>query len=498
MGYLFQINEENVRSFHINTSLDTGFTYLYYMMGYSYNSKSYPENAVGLANGYSTSSYSHYAEVATKFLDRVITTDDIPILINADATISYEVDTQHVLKFSKEASFSKSPTEIFPIAVRYISKDGTYFIERPPSQINIDFRNGIKAGANFPEKIWIPWTLMVINPADLSRPKLFFSSKSLQDNKSRYIPSLLPNTYADGALCFSASINDVLFEHNKQTKSDIRWLFSSMFNEFISGGWNVDLFPNFSFLYSFNDLSEEVQKEYPMILKFFSVTSNEIVKANPNIRKNSINGLVQTKGKYSSRFNQFKYMFLAMSTFTLEETLAFYAEIESINVKHLISDVLSFENIVKYSDDTSKPSSTFHNLQNTISSVFIENNIPMNDTILNQQNKIFIILHNYSKDKNFNSHMRRELHSLKNYIADKIDLKVYFDILNDSMKRSDYSRHVYIWDYDNRTFEYHEDTMLLNVNSFYYDFVRDIYSIPLQDWNNLTNDTKNNTLEMEA
>jgi len=204
------------------------------------------------------------------------------------------------------------------------------------------------------------------------------------------------------------------------------------------------------------------------------------------------------KGKYFSRVNQFKYMFLAMSTFTLQETLTFYEEIESIHVNHLISDVVSFENIVKYSDDSSQPSSIFYNLQNTIRSVFINNNIPMNDTVLNQQNKIFIILHNYSKDKNFNILMRRAMHYIKDYIADKIDLKVYFDILNDSMKRPEYSNHVYTWDYDNNTFEYHEDIASCNVNSFYYDFVIKNYSISLEDWNNLTNDTKNNTLEMEA
>jgi hypothetical protein len=271
-----------------------------------------------------------------------------------------------------------------------------------------------------------------------------------------------------------------------------------MFNEFVSGGWNTDLLPNFSSLYPFNELSEEVQNEYPMISKFFSVTSDEIVKANPNIRKSSINGLVQMKGRYSSRVNQFKYMFLAMSTFTLEETLAFYAEIESISVKNLSHNVISFENIVKYSDDISKASARFHNLQNIIRSVFIDNNIPMNDVLLNQQNKIYIILHNYSKNKNFNIHMRRAMYSIQDCIADNMDLRVYFNILNDSMKRSENFTHIYMWDYNNGTFEYHEEPNSLNVNNFYYDFVRDNYSISLEDWNNLTNNTSNNTLEMEA
>lgn len=503
MGYLFQIDEENVRSLHIQMKLDTGFNVLYYMMGHAYNSRQYPDNALEIAKGFSVSYGSGYKEVAKKLSGRVITTDDIPILIDASTTLSYETSTKDVLNFSRKASRPKSPSEIFPIAVRYISKDGTYFIERPPSEISIDFRNGSRAGTNFPKKIWIPWTLMAINPMNLSRPKLYFSSSPLQSMDSKYIPSLLPNTYADGALCFAGSLNGMHANNNQENKNDIRWLFSSMFNEFISGGWNTDLGPNISFLYYFNDLSEKVKEKFPMISKFFSVTCDEIVKANPHIRKSSINGLVQIRGRYTSRVNQFKYMFLAMSTFTLEETLAFYEEIELISPNQIASDIISFDNIVHYSDDIVKPISKFANLQNAIRSNLIANDIKMNDLVSGQQNRIQIILHNYSNQPNFNRHMRHAFYSIQDYISDHIDLKVYMDILDDSLKRPPLYAHVYLWDYDNGTFEYCEDSRFLScsqqiIDDYYYDFVKEKYSIPLEEWEDQQNSTTKNTLQMEA
>ena len=51
---------------------------------------------------------------------------------------NFETSFRNVVKFNNSLSHPKDPQHLYPIAVRYISSDGVYYIERPPFQIEVD------------------------------------------------------------------------------------------------------------------------------------------------------------------------------------------------------------------------------------------------------------------------------------------------------------------------------------------------------------------------
>jgi len=252
------------------------------------------------------------------------------------------------------SKFTNTPTSLNPIAVRYIDSSGNYYIERPPFQVEIDFSVTFnKKKKMSPAKIWIPWTVAVVNPSSLNDTYFYFSSSSLFSEETKYIVCPLPNIYADARVCFANSLNSLPLDNSDQ---DFRYKYSAIINEYFAGGWNLDLSSSLtSFVNSFltSMKYDRINKEdFPTLFKFFTPTSQEISFHNPGLSKSTIRSLLNSTDKlyYSeNRSYFFKYFFYILSTFSLSETLSFYEEIHKyysfINVEkpflHTFSSILT-------------------------------------------------------------------------------------------------------------------------------------------------------------
>ena len=136
----------------------------------------------------------------------------------------------------------------YPVAVRYVSEDGTYFIERPPFQVSVNFKESYTSSKsksivldNQNIRIWIPWTITTVNMNSLNRNndiKIFFSDTQLIDNDTKYHICVLPNTYANSNICFANSLHGIREDIDNLSLNEY---YSSVFNEYMSGGWNTEI-----------------------------------------------------------------------------------------------------------------------------------------------------------------------------------------------------------------------------------------------------------------
>lgn len=257
-----------------------------------------------------------------------LTTSNEPILVSGDIRSIFHADTIAVAKARREILSSKAAGDIYPIAVRYIDDKNNYYIERPPFQVTVDLSISRSRRSNrkttLPYKVWIPWTITIFNPNSFNDVRIFFSDKSLTSFDDLYIHCLLPNTYNDSRICFGNSLSDIPLEGTNS--KDIRYLYSLIFNEYMNGGWNLDLAPNIHNYNYFLIKNKDNISEFPMIAKFMNPDKDLIKKLYPKMTTLQIER-IDSDMMSSSYVNIFRYFFTQLSTFSLEETLAFYSEL---------------------------------------------------------------------------------------------------------------------------------------------------------------------------
>ena len=152
------------------------------------------------------------------------------------------------LKNKNTVSYDKSYLNTFaPIAVRYTNGTNLWLVERPPFQANITFRPSGSSYATGKEQsysIWMPWTVMLI---DMQPDKsfydsyLFFNDAPINSLEDHAVPCFFPNMYGDGKMCLNQS-GVMLQQHLANTNSfDISTVYNFLINDYMSGGWNLDL-----------------------------------------------------------------------------------------------------------------------------------------------------------------------------------------------------------------------------------------------------------------
>lgn len=178
-----------------------------------------------------TEDYSHYPSVFTSTFSALPTQGFLDLTRKA---------------FSVETTL-KSFDDVYPIAVRWTNNKDLWLIERPPFQTKISFRN---ARSNSPTQkvhtfdIWVPWTLMLLQ----AQPEqsnynawLYFNDGPLNSDQDSVIPCFYPNMYNDARMCLNQT-SVLLQMHLAETnKFDIRTIYNFIINDYMSGGWNLDL-----------------------------------------------------------------------------------------------------------------------------------------------------------------------------------------------------------------------------------------------------------------
>lgn len=286
-----------------------------------------------------------------------------PIKLSS-ATLQYMVPTNHILEKQNELLTINSDKNLMPLAVRYIDKSGSHYIERPPFKINISYKN---ARASSPGvvvdtlSIWVPWTLTLIpssfvNNYTPTSVKIYYSHTQLTDPKTLYFNSFFPNSYGDGRICWSNSF--VNLTANDKMKSelssfDFRYWHSMMFNDYMLGGWNNDLHSRPLAMLSnregglsghlssaFQEVTDQEYKtDFPLV-DMFRNTQNypdlykkivDIMINTFQIKGSKVNAAAtnSTYDPYVTNYDYVKF-FSFMSLLSLEETLAFYEQVAKL------------------------------------------------------------------------------------------------------------------------------------------------------------------------
>lgn len=291
----------------------------------------------------------------------------LPCLFNVTFDVSYSVPTLYVNKnrYSK-SHLSTDNLSLYPIAVRHVSKNNTYVIERPPFKIPVDFKNA-RAAVEYskiePVEIWIPWTVMIlpmnqIIAGDPNSLKLYFNDGPIQSIDDYVISSYLPNSYTNGRICWSNSFNELLsqLELSGPNSIDINYLYSSIINEYMMGGWNTDL--NFTYQqllqYHANRFISHANnaKKYPMLAAFTNTANTnpelaekmkQVLHGKFGYHKRRASTIVSdavlkdSNNNISSR-DIFMKLFAFMSCISLSDTLAFVSNIKNYQ-SHLNTNI---------------------------------------------------------------------------------------------------------------------------------------------------------------
>lgn len=277
----------------------------------------------------------------------------------------YFLPTESILECQQEVSNSISKHHLLPLAVRYVSKAGFYYIERPPFKINISYKNSrAYTSSKIVDdlSIWIPWTMTVLPPSfinkyDPSSVKIFYSNQSLKNLKTGYTYSFLPNSYTDAKICWSNSFNTVSSGDKVKDEIapfDFTYWHSMLFNDYMLGGWNNDLFSRPLSIITkrnsehyrnryFDDISlEDYQTKFPLLHKYRETDDyKDLYNSLISIAINKFDMTKQKAIKAISRDslpsdthqnnNDYVKFFSFMSLLSLEETLSFYKEILEIS-----------------------------------------------------------------------------------------------------------------------------------------------------------------------
>lgn len=359
-----------------------------------------------------------------------------PDLYTLNVVKNFQTSFQSYLDYKSSLKDPLSLQSPNPIAVRYVSSNGTHYIERPPMQISVDFSiNYSKTKKMVPVKIWIPWTIFVLSP-NTPDAYMYFSDKSLSSLDQTYLNCPLPNIYNDARVCYNSSLSGMDFH-----STDIRYRYSYMFNEYFSGGWNLDLSSSLETVlsnYFYSNYSSSFPY-YSSLRNFFFPNLDKIKSSYPSrlssafIKKYIEDPDIHSRFQsiYSNRNTFFRYFFIYMSSLTLDETLDFYKDIFSFssNSDNSFHSISSFEKIVKNtstfsrSNDQDYSNSMISDLNSFISVQSINNP----ETSLYDLASVPFILYSPFSQSSFTTHYRLEsLYPHYSHLVDK-----YFSLLSD-------------------------------------------------------------------
>jgi len=294
----------------------------------------------------------------------------LPAIFRLNIDISHKVPTNVVNYDRALKSTHANVDSLYPIAVRYINDQNVYVIERPPFKLSVDFKN---ARASWdtqktqPLEIWIPWTVMIlplngIAAGDSSNLKLFFNDGPIQSLSDNLVPVYLPNSYPDGRICWAGSFHALMsqLDTSNPHSMDINYIYSSILNDYLMGGWNTDLVFHYRLLQHgvdpfaadngsphilFNHVNDLVKSgDFPMLSLFI-----EPLKTNPDFANNLksilenhygitrrygrafVNGsILKDKNSGHCPKDIFLKLFAFMSSISLSDTLQFVAELKRL------------------------------------------------------------------------------------------------------------------------------------------------------------------------
>jgi hypothetical protein len=274
----------------------------------------------------------------------------LPVVKNVRTINTSKISTSEYYSQRSKNVKSRYKDHLYPIAVRYISKDNQFVIERPPFELEIDFRLGSAnshASKISSTKIWIPWTIMIVKlnsltSADFSSVKLFFNDGPISSIDDIVLPPWLPNSYNNGSICFSNSLNDFnsVLDVDQIVDGDLAYIYNYIFNNYMMGGWNTDLHPHFNYLYV--DQYSIVADQVPTIMKYNYPSKESIKQIVSNYSDQEDAKYVkkclssnQTVYSYRNPTNLYTKHFANLSSFSLEETLSLITEVKNIKAKQL-------------------------------------------------------------------------------------------------------------------------------------------------------------------
>lgn len=270
---------------------------------------------------------------------------DIPCYHKLSVKKVLTIPTYDFYKLKNDLSIDSFKTHILPMAVRYITKDNLYVIERPPFELEVDFRMGgaySQSAKMPPVKIWVPWTVMIFNPnslleGDFSKVKLYFNSGPLDSMDQLLVTCFYPNTHSDSRICFSSSLNDFnsVLDLSQIAQGNIGYIYNYVFNNYMMGGWNSDLsqnlFDNFS-----RTSREIIERDCPTIKLFLNPSSDpEFYKKLSLVFPKKYFGRIKkyydkSNSRTISREKSYFKNFGIFAAFTLEQTINFIKEIQHV------------------------------------------------------------------------------------------------------------------------------------------------------------------------
>lgn len=343
----------------------------------------------------------------------------LPLMFFMKFETSFAYDTKDLFIASNKKNIPNKDLQVYPIAVRYIDDLNTFYIERPPFKKEISFN--IRKNHSIKTNIWIPWTLTVLNNSSehIQSSRLYFKDSCLNNETDKYVPAFTPNIYQDGRICFSNSLNSY---EELNSDSEIRLKYNIIFNEYMNGGWNVDLLPAFKPLYSAFATNNKRFKNYSMIDKFFNISKEEIHDSNPHLNIKTIESIFTDSDDYhvySKRI--FSSFFLRMSVFSLEETLLFYEQvINFLQLTDISLKTKSFQEILNISKEYYQHTYGYSQIFDKINATL--NHSGIDKKYLNSPDLLKIIIKNYKNTPTLQHNGQSICVSLKEVVDDVFNL----------------------------------------------------------------------------
>lgn len=283
---------------------------------------------------------------------------DIHALFEMTYIHESDISTDSFYSLKNKRSKDTYKDFVYPMAIRYISKENTYVIERPPFQFEVDFRLGTASSGSakmHPVTMWAPWTVMVFNAnslafGDFSGVKLYFNDGPINSLDDILVPCFYPNSYSDARICFSGSLNDFndVLDISLFDNGNIGYIYNYIFNNYMMGGWNTDLDAQMlSLLDNVSILSSEVEacKEYPTISLFRNPIQDtnfykSIFAKYPRSFTGKYKRYFENTFSFSrtniSKEKMFARNFIIYSMFTLEQKLSLISEMKKIRELYIL------------------------------------------------------------------------------------------------------------------------------------------------------------------
>jgi len=287
--------------------------------------------------------------------------DSFDFLVQSLVSLQYVVPTELIYDQQDYNLQMRSKRHILPMAVRYVDKSQSYYIERPPCRINVKYKNA-RASHSAPEVedlfIWVPWTITImpvtfINKYDPGDVRIYYSHSALSSSTQMYINSLFPNTHSDARICWSGSFSNLLTHVKDQSDFntfDYRYWHSMIFNDYMLGGWNNDLISRPLYALSgrtnvgeagiVNQILEgDYKSKYPLVdmyrnpqsyPEFYDRLVSVVINKFNFSRSKALD--VVSNAQYDSYISNYDYVKLLsfMSLLSLEETLSFKKQIGDV------------------------------------------------------------------------------------------------------------------------------------------------------------------------